>query len=235
MGGGNESGSGGGGNGHALLLLGGLVATIAGVILLAPLAIGVLGAGPGPRLPVAIRIALRDLVRYRARSGAALAAATFAVFLAMAICLVGSIRADNPLNPIGPNLSRSQLIFPAAGEPGSRPDGAAQQRPAHQPERAAEHSRRQPARASAVPLESAGQPVPGGHAGHTVCRISPAPSYVATPQLLATYGIKASQIAPGTDILTMRPGLAGLPHLEMIWHSDYGCSHDALPAPARAR
>ena len=46
--------------------------------------------------------------------------------------------------------------------------------------------------------------------------------YVATPQLLATYGIKASQIAAGTDILTMRPGLAGLPHLEMIWStSDY--------------
>ena len=43
--------------------------------------------------------------------------------------------------------------------------------------------------------------------------------YVATPQLLATYGIKASQIAPGTDILTMRPGLAGLPHMEMIWQS----------------
>src|SRR6202161_3383324 len=43
--------------------------------------------------------------------------------------------------------------------------------------------------------------------------------YVATPQLLATYGIKASQIASGTDILTMRPGLAGLPHLEMTWQS----------------
>jgi hypothetical protein len=42
---------------------------------------------------------------------------------------------------------------------------------------------------------------------------------VATPQLLATYGIKASQIAPGTDILTMRPGLAGLPHMEMTWQS----------------
>jgi putative ABC transport system permease protein len=45
--------------------------------------------------------------------------------------------------------------------------------------------------------------------------------YVATPRLLATYGIKASQIAPGTDILTMRPGLAGQPRMEMVW--DLGC------------
>jgi len=43
--------------------------------------------------------------------------------------------------------------------------------------------------------------------------------YVATPQLLAAYGIKASQIAAGTDVLTVRTGLAGLSHLEMIWQS----------------
>ena len=42
---------------------------------------------------------------------------------------------------------------------------------------------------------------------------------MATPQLLGTYGIKASQIAPGTDVLTARPGLAGLSDLEMIWQS----------------
>ena len=81
-----------------LLLLGGLVAVVVGIFLLVPLAISVLAAGAGPRLPVAIRIALRDLVRYRARSGAALAATTFAVFLAMAICIVASIKFENPLN-----------------------------------------------------------------------------------------------------------------------------------------
>ena len=115
--GGNGPGSGGGGNGHALFLLGGLVITITGLCLLAPLAISVLAAGPAPRLPVAIRIALRDLVRYRARSGAALAATTFAVFLAMGICVVASIKFDNPLNWIGPDLSSSQVTVGASQSP----------------------------------------------------------------------------------------------------------------------
>ncbi len=62
-------------------------------------------------------------------------------------------------------------------------------------------------------LYQAGTQGPHGHFNGNV--------YLATPQLLATYGIKASQISPGTDILTMQPGLAGLPHLEMTWGS-YG-------------
>ena len=59
--------------------------------------------------------------------------------------------------------------------------------------------------------------------------------YVATPQLLATYGIKASQIAPGTDILTMRPGLAGVPHMEMTWHIGTSTVPPAGPAATAAR
>ena len=96
------AGQGHAGQGRALLLLGGLVATIVGIVLLAPLAISVLAAGAGPRMPVAVRIALRDLVRYRARSGAALAATTFAVFLAMGICIVASTRFDDPLTGPAP-------------------------------------------------------------------------------------------------------------------------------------
>ncbi len=206
----------GGGPKHAPFLLAGLVATIVGLILLAPLAISVLGAGAGPRVPVAIRIALRDLVRYRARSGAALAATTFAVFLAMAICLVASIRFDNPLDWIGPNLSSSQLTFYA--QQSLAPGEMSQLSPAQ----AASLGRQVDGLAaslhgSAVPLEidgavpyQVGTPVHQNFSGNV---------YVATPQLLATYGIKASQIAPGTDFLTMRPGLAGLPHMEMIWRN----------------
>ena len=211
------AGHGHAGQGRALLLLVGLVAVIVGIVLLAPLAISVLAAGAGPRMPVAIRIALRDLVRYRARSGAALAATTFAVFLAMGICLVASISFGNPLDPIGPNLSSSQLIVSVQQSPDG---GLIAQLSSAQTARlggqvnslaASLHARSVPLE-SAVTLYQVGteENGPGSFSGSV---------YMATPQLLATYGIKASQIAPGTDILTMRPGLAGLPHMEMTWQS----------------
>ena len=223
----NGVAGGNGGQRHALFLLGGLVITIIGVCLLAPLAISVLAAGAGPRLPVAIRIALRDLVRYRARSGAALAATTFAVFLAMGICVVASIKFDNPLNWIGPDLSSSQLTVGAAQSPGP---GQMEQFSAAQ---LAILTTRVNALAaslhtSAVPLETSAILYQVGTRAHSVQNFTgPAGGdsvYVATPQLLATYGIKAGQIAPGTDILTMRPGLAGVPRLEMIFTPPRTCN-----------
>jgi putative ABC transport system permease protein len=206
---------------HALLLLAGLVATIVGIILLAPLAISVLAVGAGPRLPVAIRIALRDLVRYRARSGAALAATTFAAFLAMAICIVAGLKFDNPLDWIGPNLSSSQLIVyaqqsPAPGEMTQLSNAQAASLGGRLNSLAASlHA------GSVVPLESAGGLYQLGAPAHSNFTGS---VYVATPQLLAAYGTKASQIAPGTDVLTMRPGLAGLPHMAMTWGGFGSCT-----------
>ncbi len=204
----------GGGPGSGPPLLAGLVGVIAGIVLLAPLGISVLTAGAGPRLPVAIRIAVRDLVRYRARSGAALAAVTFAMFLAMVICLVGSERTDDPLSPSGPSLSSSQLVVTAGRSPAPgmmMPLTSAQE---------ASLGRRLNSLAvslhagSAVPLESAAGLFQAGTSFNSNFTGS---VYVATPRLLALYGITASQIAPGTDLLTARPGLAGLPHMEMTW------------------
>jgi len=223
----NGVAGGSGGQGHALFLLGGLVITITGVCLLAPLAISVLATGAVPRLPVAIRIALRDLVRYRARSGAALAATTFAVFLAMGICVVASIKFDNPLNWIGPDLSSSQVTVGAAQSPGP---GQMEQFSAAQLAILTTRVNTLAAslHASAVSLESAAILYQVGTRAHSVQNFTgPAGDdsvYVATPQLLATYGIKAGQIAPGTDILTMRPGLAGVPRLEMIFTPPRTCS-----------
>ena len=222
----------GGGGGHAPLLLAGLVAVIIGIVLLAPLAISVLPnldrAGAGPRLPVAVRIALRDLVRYRARSGAALAATTFAVFLATGICIVASIRYDNPLNGFGTNLSSSQLIVYTYDQNGGLMTGLTNAQIAdvsRQVNTLAASLHAQPV----LPLESAaslyqvGTPVHQNFSGQV---------YVATPQVLAAYGIKASQIAPGADFLTVRPGLAGLPHLEMIWGSAGSCTGTCVGNPA---
>jgi len=218
-----------GGQGHALFLLAGLVITIAGVCLLAPLAISVLAAGAGPRLPVATRIALRDLVRYRARSGAALAATTFAVFLAMGICIAASIRFDNPLNWIGPDLSSNQVTVPADQSPNpgqSTPLSGAQLATLTTRVNTLAAS----LHASALPLQSASTLYQVGTPENSPSNFTGA-VYVATPQLLATYGIKASQIAPGTDILTMRPGLAGLPRMEMLWDTGYVCDACNGPPP----
>jgi putative ABC transport system permease protein len=204
---------------HSLLLLAGLVAVIVGILLLAPLAISVLAAGAGSRLPVAIRIALRDLARYRARSGATLAATTFAVFLGTAICIAASIQFGNSLNWFGPNLSSAQLIVYTQQSQGS---GLVNQLSDAQ---LASLARRVDSYAadlhaqSVLPLEAAGVElyqagVQGPH-DHFNGNL-----YIATPQLLAAYGIKASQIASGTDILAAQPGLAGL-HVQLTW-GNYG-------------
>jgi putative ABC transport system permease protein len=217
---GGLAGASGNGGGPALHLVAGLVAVIVGIVLLAPLAISVLRASS--RLPVAIRIALRDLVRYRARSGAALAATTFAVFLAMGICIVASVQFENVLSWTGPNLSSSQLIVyaqPPQGGPDAAPLSSAQLADVsrHVSSLAASLRAR-----TAVPLESAG--VTLHQAGAQVHKDFTGTVYVATPQLLATYGITAGQIAPGTDVLTMRPGLARLPHMELTW-GNYGVQY----------
>ena len=76
------------------------------------------------RAPLASRLALRDLARYRSRSGAALAAVSFAVFIATIAIVIASIRYDDALDYIAPNMASNQLILynpgndPTQYEPG---------------------------------------------------------------------------------------------------------------------
>jgi putative ABC transport system permease protein len=217
---GGLAGATGSGGSPALHLVIGLPAVVVSIVLLAPLAVSMLATRTGSRLPVAVRIALRDLARYHARSGAALAATTFAVFLATGICVVTSFQFDNTLNWTGPNLSSSQAIVyaqpPQNGPTVGGPLNSSQlaRVTSHISSLAASlHAR------SVVPLETAGATL--HQAGAQTHRDFSGTVYVATPQLLATYGIKASQIAPGTDVLTMRPGMASLPRMELTW-GNYG-------------
>jgi len=43
------------------------------------------------------------------------------------------------------------------------------------------------------------------------------PIYVATPQLLQAFGIRASAVSPDADILTMRPGLSGVSDMQLLY------------------
>jgi putative ABC transport system permease protein len=89
------------------LIIAGLLATILGSLLLGPLAIRTFSALAG-RVSIAPRLALRDLARYQARSGAALAAVTLALGIAATVVVVASAeeakRANEP-----PSLSDRQI------------------------------------------------------------------------------------------------------------------------------
>jgi putative ABC transport system permease protein len=74
------------------LIIAGIVATILGALLLGPLAIRLFSSLAG-RVSIARRLALRDLVRYQARSGAALAAVTLALGIAATVVVVASAEA----------------------------------------------------------------------------------------------------------------------------------------------
>jgi putative ABC transport system permease protein len=200
----------------ALFTLVGLVSIIVGVTLLAPLCVAVLAAAAGPRMPVAARIAMRDLARQRARSGAALAAVCFAVFLSVLICIVVSVRFEKVLDWTGANLSGNQMIvYTQNNTPGAGPVA-----PLTQSQLAALHSHVDSFAASlhaqsVLPLETAGATL---YQLGTQDNNFSGTVFVATPALLTEYGITSSQIPPGTDILTMRPGLSGYPNMVMVWH-----------------
>jgi putative ABC transport system permease protein len=105
----------------AVLVISGILATTAGMLLLAPLGIRALAA-TARRAPVAVRLALRDLARFQARSGAALAAAGLAVGIAATIAITAAAQqaADHALS--GGNLPTNQLIVWMDGNP-SNPGG----------------------------------------------------------------------------------------------------------------
>ncbi len=108
------SGKSNGNGGGALELVLGIVLLIVAIILLAPFCL-VIMARSGRRAPIAARLALRDLARYRARSGSALAAISLGVFIAALVCVLTAQRYGNVLDYAGPNLSSNQVIVYTAG------------------------------------------------------------------------------------------------------------------------
>ena len=112
---GATTGSGGGKSNQTLELAVGFIALTVAIVLLAPALLSVVAAA-GRRSPIAVRLALRDLARYRARSGPALAAISLSTLIAVIICVASAARFGNVLDYTGPNLTSSQLIVYAPGD-----------------------------------------------------------------------------------------------------------------------
>jgi putative ABC transport system permease protein len=100
-----------------LALIVGLVVLCGGVVLVAPTCLALL-ARVTRRAPVVVRLALRDLARYRTRSGAALGAISISVLIAVIICVVAAGRFGNALDYVGPNLAANQLVIYPVGSNG---------------------------------------------------------------------------------------------------------------------
>src|ERR1700691_223741 len=193
----------------------GLIALVVAVVLLSPACLAVL-ARLGRWTPVMVRLALRDLARYRARSGPALAAISLSVLIASIISVVSGARFGDALDYVGPNLTSSQLIVypPGHGNPNGPPPTATQlatTRTTAQRIAASLDDRYMiTLKAPSGSLQYGG---PGrGFSGTT---------YVATPHLLSAFAITPAQVNPGADFLSMRLGLSTTQHMQ-LWDTRKG-------------
>jgi putative ABC transport system permease protein len=209
---GGTSNGGGRGSGGTVELVLGLIALIPAVILFAPFFL-VLLAKAGRRAPLAIRLALRDLSRYRARSGSALAAISIGVMIATIVSVLTYTRYSDILDPAGPNVAANQmLIWNNNPNPNAVPT-TAQAKAAQTMAKGlgAEH---------VFALE-----MPNGNLSHHGSgRQWDGNVYLATPQLLQAFGITQSEINTNADILTSLPGLSGVMHLSFSWCRDRQCT-----------
>jgi putative ABC transport system permease protein len=211
-------------------ILGGVLATAVAVLLLAPVGIATIGR-LARHAPLAARLAMRDLARYRARSGAALAAIALAVGIAAAVALAAAVSVAKVSAPTGGNLPADQLIV---WQPRDAMAGSA---PILTPTQAEVLRKRVDTIAgdlharSVLPLTGAvdpngpvdrdtgGRPLtllgrphapgPGEQGGVMYSSNDMIPIFVATPDLLAHYGIDPARVGADTDLLTPRASVAG--------------------------
>jgi putative ABC transport system permease protein len=199
-------------------LAGGLILLFPGIILLAPFCLTAL-AKIFRRGPLAIRLSLRDLSRYRARSGSALSAISVGILIAVIISLVSAARFSNVLDYAGPNMNSSQLnIYTANGPYGPSGPGSG--------------GKNAVPTAAVGALQKSTDAIAASLGSHRVLELETTsaslnhngpgrswsgPIFVATPQLLKFFGINSSEIEPGADILTMRPGLSGLSQMQLTY------------------
>ena len=210
------------GHADAWAVIGGPIAIVVGILFLAPIAIRVFAA-TASRFPVAPRLALRDLARHQARAGAALAAISLGLGIACTAVIVSA--AATPPADSG-NLSSHQMLI-RLGRGQTVPQQTAAEIARLQSD-IDDFVASIDGGATAVPLDAAtmssdrgaapqappdpnGQPgveavMVGEHVAHGIeIRESGIP-YIATPEALAHFGIDASTIEAGTQVITSQKG-----------------------------
>jgi putative ABC transport system permease protein len=199
---------------NPLLVIVGTMAIVLAIPLGSPLAIQAVAAAAG-RSPVGVRLALRDLARHQARSGAALAAISLGLAIPIAI-VIAATAAEHTAGE--GNLSDRQLLFrigdaePLVPEPAP----AELERLGSEVERFAA-ALDQPA---VVALQVAVNPadregrngqvlrpavVLGRRIGASTIR-DVGVLYVATPELLGRLGLDPATVNPRADVLTAQTG-----------------------------
>jgi putative ABC transport system permease protein len=196
------------------LVIIGTVTMVLGILLAGPLAIRVLAAA-GARAPVAVRLALRDLSRYQARSGAALAAISLGLAIPVAI-LVAASAAEYTADE-GNLPDRQVLIRVGDAEPlipeRTRAQLSTLEAQVHRIAATLDHAAVIALDAAVNPADREGRNgqvlrpavVAGGQVDENTVR-DLGILYVATPELLGHVGIDPASVKPGTNVLTVHAG-----------------------------
>lgn len=204
---------------NAVLLVGGTAALIFGILLLSPFAIQALAIVRG-RSSVAVRLAFGDLIRYRSRSGAALAA--ISLVLAMAAAIVISSSAAIYASAAEGNLSTQQLLIRVGEIPGKGDVAPIPERTPAEVERLDERVQEIATllgQAAVIPVDVAVGPAMDGLEGVPAIVLTEeidvsdgsahlilTQLYVATDEILEYYGVALDALPSQAEILTTETG-----------------------------
>jgi putative ABC transport system permease protein len=200
-----------------LVILGALAIPL-GIALSCPLAIRAV-APVAARLPIAARLALRDLARYQARAGAALAAISLGLGLAVAVVIAAAAAEYRPAEG---NLSDRQLMLRIdqandVGTPVSGPGQGAADVPelTSAVDRIATTLHDPDVVALDVPSDRAAEETTDGEVVRPPVALARpvgdvyrdvGPLYVATPEVLRHVGVDPESVGSDVEVLTHQAG-----------------------------
>ena len=238
--------------GNGALMTAGVLLIPLGIAFAAPVAVRPLGP-LATRLPIAARLALRDLSRYQGRAGAALAAISLGLGIAVAVVLAATTAADRSDEG---NLSDRQLLF-RIGEPNevgnmiTIPELTSEE--VAEREQAVERVAQRLGDTTVLGLDVVVDPnlVEAGAPEERalVAMTKPVNAntsrdtgalYVATPEVLDHVGLDPESLDPSTEIVTAQTEPVLLLHhqvddVEVVELSEYSHAPRSLISPEAAR